>query len=122
MTVDKGGEVGLFRSNVDWANELPVSVFEDIDSRFNCRGAFHARIQSREYTFSFLQCNCGMPSSRLVNCCPGPRRRGGAHHPRDEIHDRISAWNSPRVSKPYAMPPAMICNNSPDQVSGASIQ
>ena len=32
MTVDKGGEVGLFRSNVDWANELPVSVFEDIDS------------------------------------------------------------------------------------------
>jgi len=61
----EGSEVGLFRSNVDWANETPVIVFESHDSLFNWRGTFHAvvstltkrprdYIQSGENTFSFL--------------------------------------------------------------------
>jgi FkbM family methyltransferase len=61
----EGSEVGLFRSNVDWAHETPVIVFESHDSLFNWRGTFHAvasvlikrprdYIQSGENTFSFL--------------------------------------------------------------------
>jgi hypothetical protein len=61
----EGSEVGLFRSNVDWADETPVIVFESHDSLFNWRGTFHAvvsiltrqrrdYIRSGENMFSFL--------------------------------------------------------------------
>ncbi len=61
----EGSEVGLFRSNVDWATETPVIVFESHDALFNWRGTFHAvvsiltrqprdYIQSGENTFAFL--------------------------------------------------------------------
>jgi FkbM family methyltransferase len=60
----EGGEVALFRSNVEWVPETPVVVFEAHDWLFNWRGTFHAitsvliklprdYIQSGENTFCF---------------------------------------------------------------------
>jgi hypothetical protein len=61
----EGSETGLFRSNLDWAAETPLIVFEPHDWLFNWRGTFHAimsvlvrqprdYLQNGENTFSIL--------------------------------------------------------------------
>ena len=38
----EGGEVDLFRSNIDWVEQTPLVVFEEHDRLFNWRGTGHA--------------------------------------------------------------------------------
>lgn len=64
----EGSETGLFRSNLDWAAETPLIVFEPHDWLFNWRGTFHAimsvlvrqprdYLQNGENTFSIFARN-----------------------------------------------------------------
>jgi FkbM family methyltransferase len=74
----EGGEVALFRSNVDWVLDTPVIVFEAHDWLFQWRGTFHAvasaltrmprdYVQQGENTFSFSHAALA-PRRAATNC------------------------------------------------------
>jgi FkbM family methyltransferase len=95
----EGSEVELFRSNLDWARQTPLIVFESHDWLFAWRGTFHAvlaalidqprdYIQKGENTFAF--------SHGLLRA--GGGRSGSVKHPPD-IGTADAPAQTPTTSK-----------------------